>query len=141
MEKTVCQQILPQTETLPIPNKPITTIAHQKFELILDNTQINSNYILALRPAAAKPDLWKYYENKYNWTVETINSINWTDHGKSLISLPQRQQKITNQFIHSIGYPPMLPTLCRRKVLAAYAHSAIVMKRHTNNICHAIIPT
>jgi hypothetical protein len=45
MEKTVCQQLLPQTETLPIPTKPITTIAHQKFELILDNTQINSNYI------------------------------------------------------------------------------------------------
>jgi hypothetical protein len=79
---------------------PITTIDHQICELIIDNININSKYLLAMRTAAAKPTLWKYYENKYNWSEECINSINWRAHGKALASLSQRQQKATIQFIH-----------------------------------------
>jgi hypothetical protein len=112
-EITICKQLLQQTATLQIPINPITSIHNQACKLVINNIHINSKYLLALRTAAAKPTLWKFYEHKYNWDEACINSISWEAHGSALATLPQRQQKVTTQFIHK-----WLPTNASHSVQA-----------------------
>jgi hypothetical protein len=109
----VCQQLLEHTDNFPTPTNPITTINQQTCKLIINNININSKYLQVMRTAAAKPTLWKYYEDKYNWTDECTNSTDWIAHGKALAALPQRQQRITTQFIHQ-----WLPTNASHSVQA-----------------------
>jgi hypothetical protein len=50
--------------------------------------------------ASAKPALWQFYQTKYNWSNECIETINWKQHGDALSSITGRQQKTVLQFIH-----------------------------------------
>jgi hypothetical protein len=63
-ERILWQQLLVHTNNLPTPTNPITTINHQDCELITEN----SKNLLAMRTAAAKPTIWKYYKNINNWS-------------------------------------------------------------------------
>jgi hypothetical protein len=84
----------------PIPNSTIPQLHTSNIDLIINNHKVSSKYLEELRLAAAKPALWKYYQDKYRWNDECINNIDWTAHGHAISSLTGRQQKTTLQFIH-----------------------------------------
>jgi hypothetical protein len=84
----------------PIPRTQIPKLHQTSVELLINDSKISSNYIEELRKASAKPDLWTYYQTKYNWSYECIETIDWSQHGDALSSITGRQQKTIKQFLH-----------------------------------------
>jgi hypothetical protein len=83
-----------------IPNIIIPKLHTEAIDLIINNQKVSSNYLEALREASAKPMLWTYYKEKYNWSDNCINKIDWKAHGIAISYLNGRKQKTTLQFIH-----------------------------------------
>jgi hypothetical protein len=84
----------------PIPEMPIPQIHTSCIELLINNYKVSSNYLEELRIASAKPLLWQYYKEKYNWTKACINSIDWKSHGTAISYFTGRTKKTILQYIH-----------------------------------------
>jgi hypothetical protein len=84
-----CKSLLDIASQLQLQNTPIPKLDTQNAELVLNNNLISTMYQSSIREAFTQPDLWSYYSNKFNWTQECIDLIDWTSHGKALSYLPQ----------------------------------------------------
>jgi hypothetical protein len=124
-----CKSLLDIASQLQLQNTPIPKLDIQNAELVLNSKLILTMYQSSIREAFTQPDLWSYYFNKFNWTQECIDLINWTSHGKTLSYLPQRQQKTTIQF-NTNGYPSKPHTLYKKKQQEDYVHTANTRKKH-----------
>jgi hypothetical protein len=69
-------------------------------EILIDNKKVSSDLTSNLRTAFATPQLWDYYKEKFNWSIECIKTIDWTSHGIALNNLHHRQKKTIIQFNH-----------------------------------------
>jgi hypothetical protein len=69
--------------------------------LLINKNRVSGDYTTALRDCTNKGEAMKYYQDKYEWTKEVVQSIDWRAHGKALSQLSQRQQKTITQFIHN----------------------------------------
>jgi hypothetical protein len=89
-----------QAQQLPPTECCIADSLNLSAELIINNKKVSSDLTTNIRSAYATPKLWEYYQDKFNWTQECIQSIDWTSHGNALNTLRSRQKKTIIQFNH-----------------------------------------
>jgi hypothetical protein len=70
--------------------------------LLININRVSGDYTTALRDCTNKDEVMIYYQDKYGWTKEVVQSIDWRAHGKALSQLSQRQQKTITQFKISV---------------------------------------
>jgi hypothetical protein len=76
------------------------TYTHKTIHLRHSNKRVSGNYTQRIREINTTQAIQDYMQTKYRWNEHTFNDIEWRVHGKTLTSLPQRQQKTITQFIH-----------------------------------------
>jgi hypothetical protein len=69
--------------------------------LLIDKNRVSGDYNAALRDCTNKEEVMNYYQDKYGWNKEVVQSIDWRAHGKAKSQLSQRQEKTITQFIHN----------------------------------------
>jgi hypothetical protein len=89
-----------QAQQLPPSDFQIADTINLSAELILNNRKVSSDLTLNIRTAFASTKLWEYYQDKFSWTLECIQSIDWISHGNALNTLRQRHKKTIIQFNH-----------------------------------------
>jgi hypothetical protein len=67
-------------------------------ELFIANKKVSSDFTSHIRTGFATPILWDYYQDKFKWSINCIQSIDWMSHGTALNQLHHRQKKTIIQF-------------------------------------------
>ena len=70
-------------------------------QLHLPHSTFNSKYKQQIRYADSAPALLDHMRNKYDWTVETTDKIDWTAHGQA-IHRSFDQKTHNTKFVHDI---------------------------------------
>jgi hypothetical protein len=70
-----CNHLANTAHTLPTPDIPIAKLPNQQATFLINNFQISSNYIGTICQIKSTPKLQQYYNEKFQWTQETILGI------------------------------------------------------------------
>jgi hypothetical protein len=100
-----CHRSAQTAHNLPIPVKTIARLPNQQATHLINNCKISANYIDTIQQVTSTPALHQYYNDKFQWTPDTISSIDWKSHRKALNLLRRNHRKMIIQF--NYRWPPL----------------------------------
>ena len=106
------------TNVTPI-DRPVHLSYYTKTDLIIDGEFITSNIKANIRSAFGTGPMREYLQEKWQWSDETIEDIDWEAHGRALHRLPNSARISTTKMIHR-----WLPTSARQHELSQGRHPA-----------------